>query len=200
MAKPTDEHAAHERGALALLTLVPLLIGAATFGTAVALGVATAFVAAATATAVALLASPRSALQRVTLAALVAAALVTCLDFACHALLPALHARLGSFLLPIAPTALLFALVDEAPRRAVTALIRAPVVVLVFVIVGLAREIVGQGSLLADAGLLVGASGDVWRISLPWSGMLGAALAPGALFAAAGLLALRLRSRGALSQ
>jgi electron transport complex protein RnfE len=148
-----------------------------------------------TLTATALLGRTPSAAARLLLATTVAAALVTCLDLASHALLPALHAALGPFVLLIAPATLLFAhaRAPAPPRSLATALAAGLAVVGVFVALGALREVIGRGTLLADAALLAGLDGAAWRIRLAGAGVLAAAFVPGALLALAALLALRNR-------
>jgi electron transport complex protein RnfE len=143
--------------------------------------------------AIALLGPSASASARLLLGTIVAGALVTCLDLALHAFLPGLYATLGPFVLLIAPATLLFAHVcAAAPRRSVAGSLAAGLATLgVFVALGTLREVIGRGTLLADAALLADLDGTAWRITLTGGGVLAAALVPGALFTLAALLTLR---------
>ncbi len=182
-----------EHDVFALLGLLPVLAGATSVGTALALGSATVAVLTVTLAATALLGRTPSATARLLLATVVAAALVTCLDLASHALLPALHAALGPFVLLIAPATLLLAHArTPAPPLSFTSAFAAGLALLgVFVALGALREAIGHGTLLADAALLAGRDSTAWRITLPGGGILAAAFVPGALLALAALLALR---------
>ena len=199
MSPLTDESAttvsAREHDGLALLALVPVLAGATSLGTALALGTATVAVVAVTLAATAILGRSTSATARLLLGTVVAAALVTCLDLACHAFLPALHTALGPFILLIAPVTLLFshARTPAAPRSFATTFAAGLGTIGTFVALGALREVVGRGTLLADAALLAGLDSAAWRITLPGEGILAAAFVPGALLALAALLALRNR-------
>ncbi len=189
----TSKHREHD--ALALLAVLPVLAGATSVGTALALGTATIVVLAVTLAAIALLGPAASATARLLLGTLVAGALVTCLDLAVHAFLPGLYTALGPFVLLIAPATMLFAHVRSAAlHRSVAGSLAAGLATFgVFVALGALREVIGRGTLLADAALLAGLDGTAWRIALPGGGILAAAFIPGALLTLAALLALRQR-------
>lgn len=198
MPPPTEDSttawAEREHRVIELLALLPVLAGATSIGTALALGTATVGVLAVTLAANALL-RPASPTAHFLLGTVVAAALVTCLDLACHAWLPTLHTTLGPFILLIAPTTVLFSHVRTvaARRSSVRTFSSVFAVLPVFIALGALREVIGRGSLLADVTSLAGLDGEAWRIELPGEGVLVAAFIPGALLALAALLALRNR-------
>jgi electron transport complex protein RnfE len=199
MSPPTDDgittSTCREHDALGLLAILPVLAGATSAGTALALGAATVVVLAVTLAAIALLGPATSAGARLLLGTIVSGALVTCLDLAARAFLPDLYAALGPFVLLIAPATLVFAhLFSTAPGRAVAGSFAMGLATLgVFVALGTLRELVGRATLLADTALLANLDGTTWRITLPGGGIPAAAFLPGALLTLAALLALHRR-------
>lgn len=178
-------------GLVQLLGLCPLLAVSSTAVNALGLGLATLLALTATNTAIALIRRLTSAEVRIPAFVMVIAAVVTSIELAMHALLPALHAVLGIFLpLIVTNCAILgraeaFASRTDPARAALDGFAMGLGFLGVLLLLGLLREGIGQGSLFADAGRLLG---------LPWLELdfsahrfLIAALPPGA-FVLLGLL------------
>ena len=180
---------ASESSELAVVALLPVLGGAISTGRGLALGVALAATLLVTrATAVSFAAAPVG--TRLVLCALVAGAVAVCGDLATHAWLPDLHAALGPFLIAAAPAALLQASVAASATRAATSIGALVFPIATLSLVGTCRELLGAGTLLADAGLLVGLDAAAWKITTPWHGFLVATQLPGALLSAALLMVI----------
>lgn len=185
-------------GLVQLLGLCPLLAVSNSAVNALGLGLAT--LVALTCTGAAIAAIRRFTRQEVRIPAFVMliAAVVTSIELAMHAWLPDLHRVLGLFLpLIVTNCALLgraeaFASRSDPARAALDGFAVGLGFLGVLLALGLMRELVGQGSLFAGAGALLG---------LPWielhidgaRGLLLALLPPGAFIALALLIAARQR-------
>ena len=180
-----------------LVGLCPLLAVTTTLVGGIALGVASAAVVVAASTTMALLKPMLVPRARVPLALLILAALVTAVDLFTEALFYDLHELLGIFVpLIVVNTGLLAHAENVASRRGVmftfvSALATGLGFLFALATLGALREILGSGTLLAGTELLGG--DGVPLLTLPFGGMLVAALPPGAFFGMALLLALRNR-------
>jgi electron transport complex protein RnfE len=198
-----QEHLSEDAGILWIFGTAPLL--AVTDTLTNALGICTALLLASVCGALlaATLLRTVHALLRLTASLILTAALVTALVLLANAWLPSLHASLGLFPSLIACNLLLLSSLQlaasvgpwSALRQALTAF--APVL-LVLLILGTLRELVGRGSLLHDIALLrKGLAGLDVQLFTADLGFLMGLLPPGAFISFAVLLALRnwLRSR-----
>ncbi|NNF60242.1 MAG: electron transport complex subunit E [Gammaproteobacteria bacterium] len=184
-------------GQVQMLGLCPLLAVTTTTVNAIGLGVAT--------MAVLLLSNVFASLARpvlrpetrIALFVLVIAGLVTLVDLFMHARFFELHRELGIFVpLIVSNCAILaraevFASRTDPLRAALDGLMTGAGFMLVLVVTGTVREMVGRGSILADAHMLFG---ETWRsaaIQLFDSGFIIAALPPGAFIIVGLLIALR---------
>mgnify|MGYP001076740504 FL=1 len=178
-------------GLVQLLGLCPLLAVSSTAVNALGLGLATLVALTATNTAIALIRRLTSAEVRIPAFVMVIAAVVTSIELAMHAFLPALHAVLGIFLPLIVTNCAILGRAEalasrtDPARAALDGFAMGLGFLGVLLLLGLLREGIGQGSLFADAGRLLG---------LPWLELdfsthrfLIAALPPGA-FVLLGLL------------
>lgn len=136
---------------------------------------------------------------RIPIYVLVIASTVTIIELLMKAWLPALHASLGIFLPLIVTNCLIIGRVEAfASRQSVMdSLIDAFAMGLgflwVLVLLGGLRELIGQGTLLSDADLLLGTFAQNWSTHLfnADKGMLIALLPPGAFFGLGLLLAFK---------
>jgi len=136
---------------------------------------------------------------RIPIFVLVIASTVTIIELLMKAWLPALHASLGIFLPLIVTNCLIIGRVEAFASRqgSKNALIDAMAMGLgflwVLVLLGGLRELIGQGSLLSEADLLLGNFASSWPIQIfnTDSGMLVALLPPGAFFGLGLLLATK---------
>lgn len=136
---------------------------------------------------------------RIPIYVLVIASTVTIIELLMKAWLPALHASLGIFLPLIVTNCLIIGRVEAFASRqclkdSLTDAIAMGVGFLwVLVLLGGIRELIGQGTLLGDADLLLGKFAQNWSTQLfnADKGMLIALLPPGAFFALGLLLALK---------
>ncbi|SDD17768.1 electron transport complex subunit RsxE [Aquimonas voraii] len=178
-------------GLVQLLGLCPLLAVSSTAVNALGLGLATLLALTATNTAIALIRRLTSAEVRIPAFVMVIAAVVTSIELAMHAFLPALHAVLGIFLPLIVTNCAILGRAEalasrtDPARAALDGFAMGLGFLGVLLILGLLREGIGQGSLFADAGRLLGLP----RLELDFSShrFLIAALPPGA-FVLLGLL------------
>jgi electron transport complex protein RnfE len=192
-----QEHLSEDAGILWIFGAAPLL--AVTDTLTNALGICAALLITSVASTLLAASFLRSvhALLRLTASLILTAALVSALALLANAWLPSLHASLGLFPSLIACNLLLLSRLQlaatlglrQALRRALSAF--APVL-LVLLILGTLRELVGRGSLLHDIALLRKdlAGLDVQLFSADLGFLLGL-LPPGAFIAFAVLLALR---------
>ena len=178
-------------GLVQLLGLCPLLAVSSTAVNALGLGLATLVALTATNTAIALIRRLTSAEVRIPAFVMVIAAVVTSIELAMHAFLPALHAVLGIFLPLIVTNCAILGRAEalasrtDPARAALDGFAMGLGFLGVLLLLGLLREGIGQGSLFADAGRLLGLP----RLELDFSShrFLIAALPPGA-FVLLGLL------------
>ena len=177
-------------GLVQLLGLCPLLAVTGSFVNGLALGIATLAVLTASN---GLVSATRRFLHkdiRIPIYVLIIASLVTCIELLFEAYFPALDRSLGIFIPLIVTNCAIVA-------RAELFASRHPVIdslvdgfgmglgfLLVLITVGFARELVGQGTMLADLHLLCGGT-PVDGVVLAESGWLIAILPPGAFFALA---------------
>jgi Na+-translocating ferredoxin:NAD+ oxidoreductase subunit E len=128
---------------------------------------------------------------------LVVASVLSALGLLVRAFLPSLTPTLGIFLALIASNVVILKVIDDAellPFSSFRRALRTGVGVLAALLVlGIARELVGRGSLFSGVGLLFGASSARWEIALFRldMGFLLALLPPGAFIAAGFLIAAR---------
>lgn len=196
----------HENPALVqLLGLCPLLAVSGTAVNAAALGLVTLMVLVATSALVSWLRDWLSPEIRIAVFVALIAALVTIAELAMHATLPALHARLGLFLPLVVTNCLVIARAEAFASRRPTgvamldALAQGAGFASVLFALGALRELVGQGSLFAGAGYLLGWPGLEWQSS-GYGGFLPVVLAPGAFFGLALLIACHRWIDGRLKQ
>lgn len=186
-------------GLVQLLGLCPLLAVSNNAVNALGLGLATLLAVTATNTAIALLRRFTRRDVRIPAFVMVIAAVVTSIELAMHAWLPALHAVLGLFL-PLIVTncaimgrAEAFASRNGAGRAALDGFATGLGFLWVLLAIGVIRELAGHGTLFAGAGALVGAPWAELRVLPGFDGLLIAVLGPGAFVVLALLIALRNR-------
>jgi Na+-translocating ferredoxin:NAD+ oxidoreductase subunit E len=192
-----QEHLHEDAGILWIFGAAPLL--AATDTLTNALGICCALLLASVASTLlaATLLRTVDSLLRLTASVILTAALMTALLLLANAWLPSLHASLGVFPYLIACNLLLLSRLQFAatlgPWRALrTALAAFAPVLLVLLILGTLRELVGRGSLLHDIALLRGGlAGLGVQLFTADLGFLLGLLPPGAFISFAVLLALR---------
>jgi electron transport complex protein RnfE len=179
-----------------LLGLCPLLAITTTVVNGLALGVATTAVLVVTNIVISMMRRSLVPIVRIPLFVLIIASLVTCIDLLTNAFLHELHAVLGLFIPLIITNCAILAQAETVASRKPVGIAAASGMAtglgfcLVLVALGGLREIAGQGTLFAGTSLLIGEE-DLFRIDLPWGGMLAAILPPGAFFGLAALLAVR---------
>jgi Na+-translocating ferredoxin:NAD+ oxidoreductase subunit E len=199
-----QEHLSEDPAILWIFGACPLLAATDTLTNALGICVALLITSVLSTALAALLCKPLHQSLRLTACLLLSGTLVSALALLANAWLPSLHASLGLFPMLIASNLLLLARLQPAPAIGPLAATRqslmgfAPVL-LVLVILGTLRELVGRGSLLHDVGLLGNrmlASLDVQLFTADMGFLLGL-LPPGAFIAFAVLLAARnwLRTR-----
>jgi electron transport complex protein RnfE len=182
-----------------LLGLSPLLAVTTSAVNGLALGFATAAVLLVTNIVISFVRRVVVPAWRVPLFVLVAAALVTAIDLLSNALFDELHEALGLFIaLIVANCALVAQAETVASRRpvveaALSGLATGLGALGVLVLLGGLRELLGHGTLFAGMPMLFGPGAAGFALNLPFSGMLIAALPPGAFFGMGALLALRAR-------
>jgi electron transport complex protein RnfE len=191
-------------GLVQLLGLCPLLAVSGTLGSGLGLGLATLAVLAVSNLAASLVGRLLPAEIRIAVFVLVIAALVTAVELALAAWVPALHATLGIFLPLIVTNCLLLARAEAFASRQPPGLALLDGVamgtgfLLVLVALGALRELVGRGSLGQDLVALFGSGAPSGlRLFGEEHGFLLAVLPPGAFVMLGLLLAARqwLRSR-----
>lgn len=182
-----------------LLGLCPLLAVSNTTVNALALGLATLVTLLVTNTLVSVLSSQLQYAIRIPIYVLVIATTVSSIELAVKAMLPALHASLGIFLPLVVTNCLIigraeaFASKHSWRESAIDAAAMGIGFLWVLVCLGTVRELIGQGSILADATLLFGASAKNWPITVfdnEYAALI-AVLPPGAFLALGCLLAIR---------
>jgi electron transport complex protein RnfE len=191
-------------GLVQLLGLCPLLAVSSTLGSGLGLGLATLAVLAVSNLAASLVGRLLPAEIRIAVFVLVIAALVTAVELALAAWVPALHATLGIFLPLIVTNCLLLARAEAFASRQSPGLALLDGVamgtgfLLVLVVLGALRELLGRGSLGQDLVVLFGSGAPSGlRLFGEEHGFLLAVLPPGAFITLGLLLAARqwLRSR-----
>ena len=180
-----------------LLGLCPLLAVTTTLVNGLMLGLATAAVLLLTNVSISLIKGMLAPAIRIPLFVLIIASLVTAIDLLTNALFFDLHERLGLFVpLIITNCAILAQAEMVASRRplgysAAAAIASGAGFLLILVVLGGLRELLGSGTLFAGLDLLIGPSAQGFVLDLGVEGMLIAVLPPGAFFGLAALLALR---------
>jgi len=186
-------------GLVTLLGLCPLLAVGNTTVNALGLGLATLATLLVTNVSVSLLRHALPSPVRLPLHVLIIATTVTLVELSMRAWLPGLHAALGIFLPLIVTNCLIlgraqaFASRRKVALAAVDALSTGTGFLLVLLALGAGRELIGQGTILAEATLLFGdiAEGWTWQLFDAEHGLLIALLPPGAFVALGLLIALR---------
>lgn len=180
-----------------LLGLCPLLAVSTTLVNALGLGLATVLALTATNTTIAALRRVTGRDVRLPVFITVIACVVTAIELVMRAWLPALHGVLGLFIpLIVTNCALLgraeaFASRHDPWRAALDGLAVGVGFLLVLLLLGGLREALGQGSLFAGAGDLLGLPFLEWRVWDEGRGFLIASLPVGAFFLLALLIAAR---------
>lgn len=183
-------------GLVQLLGLCPLLAVSNNVVNALGLGLATVLALTATNAAVASLRLLTGQDVRIPVFVLVIAAVVTSIELAMRAWLPALHAVLGLFIpLIVTNCALMgraeaFASRQDPARAALDGFATGLGFLGVLLLIGALREGLGEGSLFAGAGPLLGLPALEWRLP-DYPGFLLAVLPTGAFLVLAALVALR---------
>lgn len=183
-------------GLVQLLGLCPLLAVTTTTVNGIGLGIATTFVLIGSNVLVSLLSRFLTREVRIAAFMLIIASLVTVVDLFMHARLFDLHRELGIFVpLIVSNCAILaraeaFASHHDPLRSAIDGLTTGLGFAGVLIVMGAARELLGTGSLLAQAHTLFGEAGRGLEIHIFDGGFLLATLAPGAFFMMAILVAV----------
>lgn len=183
-------------GLVQLLGLCPLLAVSNNAVNALGLGLATVLALTATNTAVAAIRRLTRRDVRIPAFILVIAAVVTSIELAMRAFLPQLHAVLGLFIpLIVTNCALMgraeaFASRHDPARAALDGFATGLGFLWVLLALGAVRELVGEGSLFAGAGTLLGLPG-LELAAADYPGFVPAVLPIGAFLALAALVALR---------
>ncbi len=183
-------------GLVQLLGLCPLLAVSHNAVNALALGLSTVLALSASALAVSLLRRQLAQPIRLPGFLLLIASVVTAIELLMHAFLPALHAVLGLFLPLIVTNCAVLARAESFASRqsplpaTLDGLFMGCGFLAVLLALGMLRELLGQGSLFAGAGSLLGLP---WlELSLPgYSGLLLMSLPPGAFITLALLVACK---------
>lgn len=190
----------HENPALVkLLGLCPLLAVSNTAVNGLGLGLATLLTLLVASTLVSLLRPVLQPAVRIPLYVVVIASTVTLIEFGLQAWAPSLHRTLGIFLPLIVTNCLIMARAEAFAARqpwqsaTLDALAMGLGFLAVLFVLGMGRELIGQGSLFADAGLLFGRAGEALSVQLfpADQGVLLALLPPGAFIGLGILLALK---------
>lgn len=186
-------------GLVTLLGLCPLLALGNNTVNALGLGLATLATLLVTSVAVSLSRHAVPDSIRLPVHVLLIASTVTVIEMTMQAWMPALHATLGIFLPLIVTNCLILGRAQAFASRhpptlaAIDALASGCGFLLVLVTLGTLRELIGQGTVLADAPLLFGerAAGWTWQVFGADRGVLLALLPPGAFITLGLLLAAR---------
>lgn len=186
-------------GLVQLLGLCPLLAVTATFINGLGLGLATLVTLVATNVIVSLIRKLVRPEVRIPVFVLVIASVVTLIELTMSAYLYGLYKVLGIFI-PLIVTncsiigrAEAFASKNSVGRSFVDGLSMGMGFLLVLVTLGSLREIIGQGTLFAQAHLMFGEAARTWTITLigDYSGFLLAVLPPGAFIGLGLLIAMK---------
>lgn len=182
-----------------LLGLCPLLAVSTSLVAALGLGLATVLALTATNAAVATIRRSTGRDVRIPVFVTVIACVVTAIELAMRAWLPALHGALGLFIpLIVTNCALLgraeaFASRHDPARAALDGFAVGLGFLLVLLLLGGLREVIGQGTLFAGAGALLGLPMLEWTLLPGYRGFLLATLPVGAFVLLALLIAARQR-------
>ena len=182
-----------------LLGLCPLLAVSNTLINALALGLATLLTLVTTNLLVSLLRQFLPYAIRIPVYVLIIASTVTAIELLTRAWFPGLHASLGIFLPLIVTNCLIIGRAESYASRhhwresVIDAVSMGTGFLWVLACLGAARELLGRGTLLADATLLFGTIADTWTVAVFDAdyALLLAVLPPGAFFALGGLLAIK---------
>ena len=183
-------------GLVQLLGLCPLLAVTTTFANGLGLGLATLFVLASSNALVSLTRRFLMREIRIPVYVLIIASLVTCVELLFEAWLPAMDRSLGIFIPLIVTNCAIVARAEVfASRNRVMPSIADGIgmgtgFALLLAAIGFFRELVGQATVFADMGTLVGGTPG-GGIALPGNGLLLVLLPPGAFFALALAVALK---------
>ncbi|MBK8183650.1 MAG: electron transport complex subunit E [Candidatus Competibacteraceae bacterium] len=186
-------------GLVALLGLCPLLATSNSVVNALGLGLATMLVLLLSNVAISLIRNLVRPEVRIPVFVMVIACVVTAVELAMHAFLPALYTVLGIFI-PLIVTnccvigrAEAFAFKHGVAKSAVDGIATGLGFTLALVLLGALREILGQGTLFAQAELLFGEGGKRLTLHLidDYRGFLLAILPPGAFIGLGCLIALK---------
>ncbi|MGB5065085.1 MAG: electron transport complex subunit E [Candidatus Competibacter sp.] len=186
-------------GLVALLGLCPLLAVSNSVVNGLGLGLATTLVLLTSNVAVSLIRNLVRPEVRIPVFVMVIACVVTAVELAMHAFLPGLYTVLGIFI-PLIVTnccvigrAEAFAFKNGVAKAAVDGIATGLGFLLALVLLGALREVVGQGTLFAQADLLFGEFGKGLTLHLidDYRGFLLAILPPGAFIGLGGLIAVK---------
>lgn len=186
-------------GLVALLGLCPLLAISNSVINGLGLGLATLLVLLLSNVAISLIRNWVRPEVRIPVFVLVIACIVTTVELAMHAFLPGLYTALGIFI-PLIVTnccviarAEAFAFKNGAAKAAVDGIATGLGFMLALVLLGALREVIGQGTLFAQADLLFGAFGQHLTLHLidDYRGFLLAILPPGAFIGLGCLIAIK---------
>jgi len=186
-------------GFVALLGLCPLLATSNSVVNGLGLGLATTLVLLLSNVAISLIRNLVRPEVRIPVFVMVIACVVTAVELAMHAFLPALYTVLGIFI-PLIVTnccvigrAEAFAFKHGVAKSAVDGIATGLGFTLALVLLGALREILGQGTLFAQAELLFGEGGKRLTLHLidDYRGFLLAILPPGAFIGLGCLIALK---------
>jgi len=186
-------------GFVQLLGLCPLLAVSSTVVNALGLGLATMFVLVASNLSVSLIRNLVRQEIRIPAFMLIIASFVTAIDLAMNAWLYDLHKVLGIFIpLIVTNCAILgraeaFASRTSVDRAVLDGMMMGLGFTLVLLLLGGMREVIGQGTLLANAHLMFGSMAEGWTITLidDYRGFLLAILPPGAFLGLGLLIAVK---------
>jgi len=186
-------------GFVQLLGLCPLLAVSSTVINALGLGLATLFVLVASNLSVSVIRNLVRPEIRIPAFMLIIASFVTAIDLAMNAWLYELHKVLGIFIpLIVTNCAILgraeaFASRTTVDRAVLDGFMMGLGFMLVLVLLGGMREVIGQGTLLANAHLMFGSMAENWTITLidDYRGFLLAILPPGAFLGLGLLIAVK---------
>jgi len=184
-------------GLVQLLGLCPLLAVTTTAVNGIGLGIATTLVLIASNTLASLIRPVLRPETRIALFLLIIACLVTVVDLYMRTWFFDLHRTLGIFVpLIVTNCAILaraetFASKNDPLRAAMDGLMTGIGFALVLILMGALRELIGQGTLLAQADMLFGAAGKGLTLHLFDNGFLLATLPPGAFLTLGLLIAFR---------
>lgn len=180
-----------------LLGLCPLLAVSGTLVSALGLGLATVLALTATNATIAALRRATGRDVRIPVFITVIACVVTAIELAIRAWLPALHGVLGLFIPLIVTNCALLGRAEALASRhdpwraGLDGFAVGTGFLLVLLALGGLREALGQGTLFAGAGALLGLPGLEWTLLPGYRGFLLAALPVGAFFLLALLIAAR---------